>query len=171
MDFFEVVARRRSIRSFAARPVEPEKLRGVLEAANAAPSAGNRQGYEIYVVSQPDQRRALARAALEQMFLAQAPAALVFCTNAERSASRYGERGRRLYAVQDATIAATFAMLAATALGLATVWIGAFRDEAVWQAIGSPAGHLPVAILPLGYPAEEPEAAPRRPLDELVHWR
>ena len=171
MDFFEVVTRRRSIRSFQTRPIEADKLRQILEAANAAPSAGNLQGYEIHVVGAPEQRRALAKAALEQTFLAQAPVALVFCTNAQRSVARYRERGRRLYAVQDATIAATFAMLAATALGLATVWIGAFDDDAVWRVIGSPAGQVPVAILPIGYPAEEPAPTARRPLEELIHWR
>jgi len=59
-------------------------------------------------------------------------------------------------------------MLAATALGLSTVWVGAFDDAAVQRVLGC---HdlLPVAILPIGYPAEEPEPAPRRSLTDLVH--
>jgi len=74
-----------------------------------------------------------------------------------------------LYALQDATIAATYAMLAAADLGLGSVWIGAFSDEGVWQAIGSPEGSNPVAILPIGYAAEEPPKTARRRLDGLVH--
>ncbi len=54
MDFFEVIRSRRSIRRFEVRPVEEEKLSAILEAANAAPSAGNLQAYEIYVVSGSD---------------------------------------------------------------------------------------------------------------------
>jgi nitroreductase len=168
-DFFEVIRTRRSIRAFAPLPVEEEKLQSVLTAANQAPSAGNLQAYEIYVARKSSDRRALAAAALNQDFLAGAPVALVFCAHPARAAHRYGERGKRLYAVQDATVACTFAMLAAEALGLGSVWIGAFEDEKVLRAIGNPAGVIPVAILPVGYNAEKPLATPRRPLADLVH--
>jgi nitroreductase len=100
-------------------------------------------------------------------FVAQAPVVLVFCANQARSPAKYRERGARLWAILDATIACAFAMLAATALGLSTVWVGAFDDAAV-QRVGC---HdlLPVAILPIGYPAEEPEPTSRRSLTDLVH--
>jgi nitroreductase len=169
MEFFEVLKRRRSTRAYAAKPVEAEKLRKILEAANAAPSAGNLQAYEIYRVTGPQKKRALAQAALHQDFVASAPEVLVFCAHPARSAARYRQRGVRLYALQDASIACTFAMLAATALGLASVWVGAFDDDAVSQAIQAPRGHIPVAILPIGYAAETPELTLRRPLDDLVH--
>jgi nitroreductase len=169
MEFFEVLKARQSVRAFAPSPVEEEKLGAILEAARSAPSAGNLQAYEIYLVKADRLKRALARAALDQYFLAQAPVALVFCANPARSERRYKERGARLYSVQDATIACTYAMLAATALGLATVWIGAFHDAAVSRAIGLPEDIVPVAILPIGYAAEKPEPTSRRPLDELVH--
>jgi len=114
-------------------------------------------------------RQDLARAAFDQAFIAQAPIVLVFCTNAARSAERYGERGVRLYALQDATIAATFAMLATHDLGLATCWIGAFDDDAVHTVIKAPPQHIPVAMLPIGYPVTNPPARPRRPLADMVH--
>jgi len=94
--------------------------------------------------------------------------ALVFCTHAAR-AGRYGKRGELLYAIQDATIACTFAMLAATALGLATVWVGAFDAGEVRRVIQAPEGIDPVAILPLGYAAEDPASPGRRRLEDLVH--
>lgn len=169
MDFFEVLQSRRSIRHFSARPVEQDKVRAILEAANSAPSAGNLQAYEIYLATRKEDRSMLARAALEQWFIAEAPIALVFCTNPQRSARRYGKRGADRYALQDATIACTFAMLASTALGLATVWVGAFDDDSVRRAIKAPSAVTPVAILPVGYAAESPEKTPRRPLTDLVH--
>lgn len=169
MEFFDVLKARRSIRAFRATPVEEEKLKAILEAANSAPSAGNLQAYEIYLVKDRSQRKALAQAALWQDFVAQAPLALVFCAHPARAEGRYGQRGVRLYALQDATIACTFAMLAVTALGLATVWVGAFDDEAVHRAIGSPAGIIPVAILPIGYAGEKAEPTARRRLERLVH--
>lgn len=170
MEFFDVVQSRHSIRSFVDKPVEPEKLRQLLETVNRAPSAGNLQAYEIYVVCDPERRAALARASLGQGYVASAPVALVFCANPSQSAAHYGDRGARLYAIQDATIACTYAMLAATDLGMASVWIGAFSDQQVWQAIGSPEGLEPVAILSVGYAGEEREPSRRRPLNAIVHY-
>ncbi len=168
-DFFTVIAERRSVRAFADRPVEEEKLRRVLETANRAPSAGNQQAYAVYVVRERSHKQALATAAYDQQFIAEAPVVLIFCSDPARSAVRYRERGEHLYSLQDATVACTFAMLTATALGLASVWVGAFRDAAVRQAANIPDDLIPVAILPIGYAAEEPTPTPRRSLDDLVH--
>ena len=169
MDFFEVIRNRRSIRLFQDSPVEEEKLQAVLEAADAAPSAGNLQAYEIYLVKEPSARARLASTLPRMEFFADVPAVLVFCANPERAVIRYSDRGRSLYAIQDATIACTHAMLAATALGLATVWVGAFSEQAVTQALNLPAALRPVALLPVGYPGETVEARPRRILKDLVH--
>jgi len=169
MDYFQLIDQRRSIRAFEAKPVEAEVLQRILEAANRAPSAGNLQAYEIYLVTSSALRLELARAALDQQFIAQAPAVMVFCAHPARSQPRYRQRGLRLYCIQDATIACAFAMLAASALGLGSVWVGAFDDDRVRRILGAPPDQIPVAILPIGYPAEQPGPAPRRSLDDLVH--
>jgi len=169
MDYFALIQARRSVRTFAAKPVPEELLSRILQAANAAPSAGDLQAYDIYVARKAEHRKKLAEAALWQDFVAAAPVVLVFCANPTHNQARYGERGRKLYAVQDATIACTFAMLAATAVGLASVWVGAFRDDQVQRAIGVPENLQPVALLPVGYAAESPEPTPRRALKRLVH--
>ncbi len=169
MEFQEVIRQRRSVRAFAADPVEEWKLQRILETVNAAPSAGGLQAYEVYVVRQPGDRAALAAAAWGQDFIKAAPVALVFCTHAALSEARYRERGARLYALQDATIACAYAMLALVDLGLASVWVGAFKDEAVWKVIGSPEGQKPVAILPVGYAGERPRPVGRRELTGLIH--
>ena len=95
--------------------------------------------------------------------------ALVFCANPARTVRRYGKRGTSLYCIQDATIACTHAQLAATALGLASVWVGAFDDDAVREAIGVGQDLRPVAILPIGYAGEDAKATPRRSLANLLH--
>jgi nitroreductase len=169
MDFFQVVHSRRSVRAFRAQPVEPEKLLAVLETASRAPSAGNLQAYGIYLVTQAVKLEALAHAAGDQEFIAQAPLALVFCAHPARAARKYGQRGQSLYCLQDATIAAAFALLAVTALGLASTWVGAFEEEVVRQVLRAPKSYLPVAILPIGYAAEQPDTTSRRPFSELVH--
>lgn len=169
MDFFEAVEKRCSMRSFVDRPVDQHQIDKILQAANRAPSAGNLQAYEIYLVTDDRKKNELVSATLNQQFIAEAPVVLVFCTHAELTTWKYGDRGRDLYTLQDATIACTFAMLAATALGLASVWVGAFDDDRVWEAIGSPTGQAPVAVLPVGYPARELRVKRRRPIDEIVH--
>ena len=170
MEFFDVIKNRHSIRTFSNQPVEDEKLQQILETANLAPSAGNLQAYEIYVVTDAKKRDGLSCAALAQEYVAVAPVALVFCTHPDLTEGRYTERGTRLYTVQDATIACSFAMLAATNLGLGSVWVGTFDEKVVRLVIGAPDSQVPVVILAIGYAAEFPEQHPRRPLDQLAHW-
>jgi nitroreductase len=170
MDFFEVVETRQSIRAFQDKPIEPEKLQQILETINRAPSAGNLQGYEVYLVTNRNAIQALARSTNGQDFIAQVSLVLVFCANPSRSAQRYAQRGTTLYCVQDATIACAYAQLAVTALGLASVWVGAFNEEAVRAAIGVGHDLRPVAFLPIGYAAEAPEQRSRRALMDLVHY-
>jgi len=166
MEFTEVLTKRRSIRSYKPQPVEVNKLRRIFEAANIAPSAGNLQAYQVRVVRDQAKRNALAQAAHGQGFIADSPVALVFCADPARSEQKYGKRGSELYSVQDATIAATYAMLAAVDLGLATVWVGDFDEKQV-QRILETKSIRPVAIFSLGYAAEQPQPSPRRAIEEI----
>ncbi len=165
MDFFEVVAKRQSVRKYSSKPVEQHKLDTILNATNRAPSAGNYQAYEVYLIRSEKGRAELAAASYEQDFIGQAPVCLVFCTH--RSRCQY--EPRETYALEDATIACTFAMLAATALGLSSCWIGAFDPKKVAKVIDCPNGIVPISVLPIAYPDEQPEPTPRRTLTEVVH--
>lgn len=169
MEFFETLQNRHSIRAFRADPLTDSQRQKIFEAINSAPSAGNLQACEVYVVTEPAHKQALVQAAYAQEFIAQAPLVLVFCANPARSAVRYAQRGESLYCIQDATIACTFAMLAATALGLGSVWVGAFDEEAVAAGIHAAPGHRPVAMLPIGIPDQTPRIRPRRAQDDLFH--
>lgn len=168
MEFFEVLGGRHSVREFLDREVEEEKVRRILEACNSAPSAGNLQAYEIVVVKGEGQKERLAEAALGQGFISGAPVVLVFLASPGRSARKYGERGRGLYCILDAAIAASYAQLAAAALGLGSVWVGAFDDRAVREALDAE-GLVPVGIVPIGYPAGKPWQTGRRRLEDIAH--
>jgi nitroreductase len=168
MQFFEVINRRRSVRVYAKQSVARDHVEGVLAATRLAPSAGDLQSYRIVVVEHCRTKEALAEAALAQDFIAAAPVVLIFCADPEQSEGKYGRRGAELYCVQDATIAACYAQLAATALGLASCWVGAFDETRVAAALRLPEGLRPVAIMPIGHAAESPARPPRRPLDEIV---
>jgi nitroreductase len=168
MEFFAVLENRRSVRAYSRTPPVAAQIDRILGAARSAPSAGNLQAYLIVLVQDPKMRAALADAALGQTFIADAPTVMVFFADPARSGAKYHERGRKLFSIQDATIAAVYAQLAASALGLASCWVGAFDDDAVIRAVGAPATLRPVAILPLGVAAETPERSPRRPRDALT---
>jgi nitroreductase len=168
MKFSDLVRKRHSVRAYSPRPVEEAKLKAIMEAVNSAPSAGGLQAYEVFAVKEEKKKRELARAALGQDFIVEAPVCLVFSANPKRSSVKYGARGEELYSLQDATIAAAFAMLAVVDLGLSTVWVGAFDDEEVKEVVGADSLR-PVAILPIGYAAEEPEATPRRSVEDIFH--
>jgi len=171
MDLFEVIKKRRSVRAYIDKKVEDDKLRIILEAANSAPSAGDLQAYEIVVVKDNEQKEALSKAARGQNFIAQAPVALVLVANQKKSATRYSERGAKLYSIQDATIAGSYIQLAATALGLATCWVGSYDDKSAAKVIGADMqeGMVPVAIIPIGYTTESPSPRPRREMSDLAH--
>jgi len=168
MDFFEAVERRRSTRAFTRGSVEADKLGAILTTARLAPSAGDLQAYQIVVIDDASTKKALAAAALGQDFVAQAAVVLVFCASPGRSEHKYGERGASLYCIQDATIAACYAQLAATAQGLASCWVGAFDEVRVAAVLRAPAQFRPITLMPIGYAAETPERPQRRPLDALV---
>jgi nitroreductase len=168
-NFFETVRHRHSIRKFRDDlPVEAEKLHAILEMACAAPSAGDLQSYRIYVIQDPLKRELLNAAAMNQPFIAAAPVSLLFCSDPQRAAGKYGTRGEHLYALQDATIAATYAQLAVVAAGLGSTWVGQFDEAKLKTSLLLEPGLEPVAILCVGYPAELPEESPRRHLDEVV---
>jgi nitroreductase len=164
MDFFELIHARQSVRVYQPKPVEEEKLQAILKAVKSAPSAGNYQAFEVYIVT-GERCATLSAATFGQDFVAKAPLSLVFAMNPSRCQYQPPE----LFAMQDTSIACTFAMLAVTELGLGGCWVGAFVPEKLSQALALPAGVTPVAVLSIGYAAETPERTSRRLVEELAH--
>jgi nitroreductase len=141
----------------------------MLRAALRAPSAGNLQPWHFIEVRRPEIKEALAVAAWGQLFVSQAPVVIVVCAEPDRSASRYRERGAELFCLQDTAAATEHILLAATALGLGSCWVGAFDEGEAARALSLPDNLRPVAIIPLGYPAREAGGrTSRRALDEVL---
>lgn len=168
MDFEKVLATRRSIRKFLKKEIPKPKLKKILEAALLAPSAGNLQAFEIFLVSDNQRKEALAKAAYNQDFLKEAPIILVFFANPLRSALKYGERGANFYCLNDAILAAFSAWLEAVNLNLAGAWVGGFKEEEVKKIFSCP-DLIPVVLMPLGYPGEKGKKFPRRTLEDVLH--
>ncbi len=169
MDVFEAIYGRRSIRAFSKQDVTRMQLREILDAGRQAPSAGNIQPWEIVVVRGSKRKMALAEAAYRQYFIAEAPVVIVVCAHAARSARRYGNRGSNLYCLQDTAAFVQNILLASHAIGLGSCWVGAFDEARVAEAIEAPDTIRPVAIVPVGSPAESPSVPSRRSLEEIVH--
>lgn len=165
MEFMELLRVRHSVRRYLSRPVPEGLVTKILEAVRTAPSAGNFQAYEIYLVSGGTKMQALADATFNHGWIAEAPMALVVCTNAARC--EYD--GKEHWALQDASIAATLAHLAIVDLGLSTCWVGAFIPAKVAEVVAAAEGHVPMAVLPFGYANEVPQESTRRTVDEFVH--
>lgn len=170
MDVFEAIKSRRSVRTFTRGDVSEEEVKKLIDAARWAPSAGNIQPWEFIVVRKPEIKHRLSIAALTQTFIEEAPVVIVVCANQIRSGRGYGARGVNLYCLQDTAAATQNMLLAAYALGLATCWIGAFREEEAKKALNLPDGVRPVAIIPVGHSAKKPMARSRRPLSEIIHF-
>ncbi len=110
---------RRSIRSFTTEPVDPAQVELLLKAAMAAPSAANRKPWHFVVVTDAKVRQALAQAHPHAAMVAEAPLALVPCGEPSLSIP-----GRQDYWIQDLAAATENILLAATGLGLGSVWCG-----------------------------------------------
>lgn len=160
-----------SCRRFRAEPVPRSTVEQLLVAARWAPSAGGVEPWRFVVVTQEKDRRDLAAAALQQTFVAQAPVVIVVCAVPSESARLYGERGRSMYCLQDTAAATENLLLAATAAGLGACWVGAFEEKQVTRILGLPPEWWPVAVVPVGFPAEAPPPRRRRPAAEVVVWR
>ncbi len=170
MDVFEAIETRRSVRAFTNEEVSEEEVQKLIDAARRAPSAGNIQPWEFVIVRDATIKHKLSMAALDQTFIEEAPVVIVVCANEARSSWGYGSRGASLYCLQDTAAAIQNMLLAACALGLGTCWVGAFHEDEVAKVVNAPMSVRPIAIIPIGHPAEKPRARQKRTLKEIVHY-
>jgi nitroreductase len=174
MEFMDVVASRKSVRGYADRDVEEEKLAKVLEAARLAPSWANKQCCRYVVVK--DKTKIKELSGVINPWLKQAPIVLVACADPASSGTRNG----MAYYLVDVGISMQQLVLAATDLGLGTCWIGAFNEAKVKKLLEIPEKVKVVALTPVGYPAGKEglrsklarkfvAADKRKPIEEIVH--
>ncbi len=150
----ETIWARRSVRKYKNEPIPEEDLHLILEAARRAPTGANRQNWRMVVVRGAEMRRKTAEACSGQMWMADAAAILCLVTLP-------GE-GK-----VNGAIVLDHASLAATSLGYGTCWIGAYDEAKVKQVLGIPADHGIVCLMPVGVPAEHPEARSRKAASQL----
>ena len=164
MDVMEAIQARRSIRNYADKPVEEEKLRAVLEAGRLAPSAGNMQEWKFVVVRDAETRQKLMAAAKGQSFVGQAPVVVAACGLVTDYVMTCGQL---TYPI-DVAIAVDHMTLKAVAEGLGTCWIGAFFEDQVKEILEVPDDVRVAIMFTLGYPDSIPDPTPRKPFEDVV---
>ncbi len=192
MDFQEVVRRRRMVRNFDSRPLEPEVVERIVANGRRAPSAGFAQGVELLVLEGPEQTGRYwdacfppeRRGGFRWPGLLRAPVLIVPLSSKAAYLDRYAEpdKGRVdrdearwpvPYWHVDAGFAALLMLLTAVDAGLGALFFGVFRPDALRAEFGVPAGYDPVGVLAVGHPlADEPSPSlgrGRRPAAEVVH--
>lgn len=161
MEFIDVITKRRSVRKYKSDPVSKDDIDYILEAARLAPSWANSQCWKFVVVTDQSVKDELAKAG--NSWIAKAPVIIVACADPTRP----GTKGDQPYYMLDIGIAMEHLILAATNKGLGTCWIGAFDENLAKKALGVPDNIRVVASTPLGYPDENPNPRPRKPIDEV----
>ena len=164
-DLFMVMAKRRSTRKFDTRKVEDWMVDKILAAADVAPTAGNFQGFQVFYVKNKKTKEALVEAANNQPYV-DAPVVLVFCMEPERVKLKFSPEILEKFSLQDATLAAAYSQLAASGLGLSSIWIGMIDEEKVKSILGTDL--KPSSILCIGYPDKKKPPKSRRKLKELI---
>jgi len=163
---FRVMATRRSTRNFdTSIPVERWKVDKILAAADTAPTAGNFQGFQVVYVKNKEIKKRLVEAANNQPYV-NAPLVFVFCMDPSRVKIKFPPEILAKFSLQDATLAAGYSQLAASALGLSSIWIGMIDEEKVKQIIETDL--KPSSILCIGYPHKKRPPKSRRKLKELI---
>ncbi|MCK4548422.1 MAG: nitroreductase family protein [Candidatus Eisenbacteria sp.] len=164
MEFSELIQKRYSGRAYRSDPVEGSKLERVLEAARLAPTAGNRQAFQILVIKTAGREEELKRIYPAKWF-ADAPLVICACGLPEQSWVRADGKS---YMDVDVAIVMDHLILAAANEGLGTCWIAAFDASAAREVLGLPDDVEPIAFTPLGYSTDQPEPKTRRSIAKLV---
>ncbi|MEJ2183098.1 MAG: nitroreductase family protein [Nitrospirota bacterium] len=179
MDVFEAIKSRRSVRRFAEKPVDEEKVEALLEAVRQSPSWANMQCWRFVVVREQAVKEQISQLSYVESFfaplgyktnpsqkgLAEAPVVVVACADPKQSGVIRGQE----YYLTDLGIASQTLMLAAHGMGLGTVFVGVFDEEELKELLRIPPEFRVVGLFPLGYPREEKKAGPpRKEISELV---
>ena len=140
----------------------------VLESARLAPTAANRQPFQIIVIKTEDQEEQLLKIYPKEWFI-QPPLILCVCCQPDIGWLRK-KYDNESYAVVDAAIVVDHITLQAADLGLATCWIGDFNPQVARDFLNLPDNVQPVAFTPLGYPLDHPVPKKRKELKDLVRY-
>jgi nitroreductase len=162
MGLLDLILTRRSIRRYENKDIPEEVLQQILETGRQAPSAANRQPIHFVIVTDRDILKNLCDNLINR-FVKYAPIAIVGCADIKSLLT-----GK--WAVVDATIAMENMVIAAWTLGIGSCWIGACNEKKVKELLKIPDKWKFVALLTLGYPAEQPKQRKKKPFEKMCSF-
>lgn len=165
MEVMEAIEKRYSVRDYADREIEPDKLDKIMEAGRLAPTASNQQLNKHIIVTDKEFIQKLVDACEGQQWIATAPAVIVECASGDRTMI-CGQSARSM----DGAIAMSYMSLEAVALGLQFCWLGWFDPEKVKSLLNIPKDHVVIAVTPVGYPAKEGHRTKKKSRDEVCFY-
>jgi nitroreductase len=169
MSALDCIMTRKSVRSYTDQPVEDEKIEKILRAGMAAPSAVNKQPWKFVVIKNREVLNKLAEANRGTRMAAQAPLAIAVCGDTTKAIEGEG----REFWVQDASAATENILLAAHSLGLGAVWTGIYpikeRTTEIGKILELPDYQIVLCVIPIGYPAENPEVKDKWNTDNIKY--
>ena len=177
MNELEAILNRRTIRRFKEDPIEKETVKKIIEAGRRAPTACSLQAYTIIWVKNKEKKEEVWRACGGQTFILEVPVLFTICADIRKITRMMKiveyesslEKGlgyrTKLYSIIDAALVAENMTIAAEALGLGSAYVGAIANPKIIEALKLPKGVLPICILCIGYPKEDPPLRPRIPID------
>ncbi len=168
MNFEELILKRYSCRNYSSKPIQEDLLQKVLEAARLAPTAANRQPFQIIIIKTENKQEELMQIYDKDWFV-QPPIILAVCSQPQMGWVRK-KYDQQSYAAVDAAIVVDHITLQAADLGLGTCWIGAFDPQAARDFLKLPPDVEPIAFTPLGYPLDQPGKKIRKPLEDLIRY-
>jgi nitroreductase len=167
MEYTELIAKRYSVRAYKPDAVDDETLNKVLDAARLAPTAANRQPFQLIVIHTEGRKQELQRIYNREWFV-QGP--LIICAVGVPSQGWVRSDDKRRYLDVDVAIVMDHLVLEATNQGLGTCWIAAFNAKAAREILGLPNEIEPLIFTPLGYPADQPGIKERKSLSDLIRY-
>lgn len=162
MNVLDAIKTRRSIRKYKTEPISVKDLKVILESAQLAPSAGNRQPWKFIVVRDSETKKRLAEKSRKQLWVGDA-GVVVAALAMDKKDPRIYER----WAEKDVMTAVEHMVLSAWGLGYGTCWIGAFNQKEVKEILDIPEEMTVICLLPIGVPDETPEPKGRKPFQEI----
>lgn len=179
MEFLKVVERRTSVRTFTEKEVADDLIFQILSCGHKAPTAGNLQPWEFIIIKNPSLKQEIVKTTFvgnneqskkTQTWMLNASVFIIVCADVERSEARYGNKAAESLVYLDCSACVENMLLAIVDLHLASCYVSGFRESDLTSVLGLPSGVIPVAIIPIGYPAGQTEKRKKVQLESVIHY-
>lgn len=168
METFECICSRRTCTEFEDRPIDRQELGKILEAGRHAPSPGNVQSWEFVVLEDPEKKEKLSKIAADERVKI-APANIIICSNQEKIEREFGEKGTKLYSIQESSTCIQNMLLEAHNQELGSFWTSSFNEEKLSGLLRLPKPVRPLAIIAIGHPKQLHKPERKYKISELTY--